>query len=208
MDIYKEALRYMGYGRNEADEDILERLDECRKNLEKAVMPKSVTHITEIAIENDEIKAEGVVFKSKNLAKNLKGCKKAVLMATTLGQGADMVIRRFSKTDMPMAVISDALATAMIEEYCDSICEGLGKEGYNLRPRFSPGYGDFDISHQKDFMDILQCPKKIGLSVTDGLMLVPTKSVTAIIGISEGEEKCIAEGCEVCEKTDCPYRRD
>ncbi len=129
-------------------------------------------------------------------------------MAATLGQGADMVIRRFSKMDMPMAVISDALATAMIEEYCDSICADMKEKGFNLRPRFSPGYGDFDISHQKDFMDILQCPKKIGLTVTDGLMLAPSKSVTAIIGISEGEEKCIVEGCEVCEKTDCPYRRD
>ena len=207
MDIFKEALRYLGYGRNEADEEVNKKFNECYEALEKAVMPKSVVYECDIDVNNGIIKAGNVTVKSNNLSKNLMGCKRAVFMAATLGQGADMLIRRLSKTDMPMAVIADALATAMIEEYCDEICLNLKSKGYNLRPRFSPGYGDFDIIHQKDFINILDCYKKIGLAVTDGLMLAPSKSVTAIMGISDKDDKCTISGCEVCEKTDCSYRR-
>ncbi|MBE6008923.1 MAG: Vitamin B12 dependent methionine synthase activation subunit [Lachnospiraceae bacterium] len=208
MDVFKEALRYLGYGRSEADEEVNKKLYECYDALKKIIMPKSVIYECDAEMKNGVIKTGGIAIKSRNLSKNLAGCKRVIFMAATLGQGVDMLLRRFSKTDMPMAVIADALATAMIERYCDEICEDLKQKGYNLRPRFSPGYGDFDISHQKDFMNILDCHKKIGLTVTEGLMLVPSKSVTAIMGISDKDDRCIISGCEMCKKTDCPYRRD
>lgn len=207
MDIYKEALRYLGYGRNEADKDVSDRLKICFDVLSREASPKYVSEILDIEVKGDSVFVSNFVFKSKNLSKNLKGCKRAVVFAATLGTGADNVYRRLSKTDMPMAVIADALATAMIEEFCDKICLGFKEKGYNLRPRFSPGYGDFDLAHQKDFMNILMCGKKIGLTLTDSLMLTPSKSVTAIMGISDTKDECNLEGCEVCEKTDCPFRR-
>ena len=208
MDIFKEALRYLGYGRSEADEEVNKKLYECYDALKNVVMPKSIIYECDAEVGEGIIKAGNIVIESRNLSKNLAGCKRVIFMAATHGQGVDMLIRRFSKTDMPMAVIADAVATAMIEQYCDEICEGHKQKGYNLRPRFSPGYGDFDIAHQKDFMNILDCRKKIGLTVTDGMMLVPSKSVTAVMGISDKDDECAILGCEACEKTDCPYRRD
>lgn len=207
MDIYKGALRYLGYGRNEADEDVSQRLKKCFDILSKETSPKYVSEILDIDIKDDSVFVSNLIFKSKNLSKNLNSCKKVIVFAATLGTGADNVIRRLSKTDMPMAVIADALATAMIEEVCDKICLSFKEKGYNLRPRFSPGYGDFDLAHQKDFMNILMCGKKIGLTLTDSLMLTPSKSVTAIMGISDTKDECNLEGCEVCEKTDCHFRR-
>lgn len=208
MDVFKEALRYMGYGKNEPDLIVRESLEKAYEILKKQSTPKSVSNIFDIEVHNSEVRFEGHVIESRNLSKNLRGCGRAVFFAATLGAGADMAIRRFSKTDMPLAVIADAVATAMIEEYCDEICLSFKEQGYHLRPRFSPGYGDFDIKHQKDFMNILMFHKKIGLTVTDSLMLAPSKSVTAIMGIGDKEDNCILEGCEVCTKTDCPYRRD
>ncbi|MBQ2752897.1 MAG: Vitamin B12 dependent methionine synthase activation subunit [Firmicutes bacterium] len=208
MDIFKEALRYLGYGKSEAEEEVNKKLYECYDALKNVVMPKSIIYECDAEVGEGIIKAGNIVIESRNLSKNLAGCKRVIFMAATLGQGADMLIRRFSKIDMPMAVIADAVATAMIEQYCDEICEGHKQKGYNLRPRFSPGYGDFDIAHQKGFMNILDCSKKIGLTVTDGMMLAPSKSVTAIMGISDKDDECAISGCEACEKTDCPYRRD
>jgi len=109
------------------------------------------------------------------------------------------------------AVILQACAAAVIEEYCDevqqSIAEEYAKEGLFLRPRFSPVYGDFSITHQKAIVAILQCGKKIGIHLTKNYMLVPTKSVTAVIGISNQTIKCHKKGSEECAKTDCNFRR-
>ena len=49
-------------------------------------------------------------------------------------------------------------------------------------------------------MRMLDCAKKIGLTMTDSYMMSPTKSVTAIIGISTEKERCPISGCEACGK--------
>ena len=79
--------------------------------------------------------------------------------------------------------------------------------GLYLRPRFSPGYGDFSILHQKELLQMLEAPKKIGLTLTEGYMLTPTKSVTALLGMSKDAKECDIKGCEACTKEDCIYRR-
>ena len=69
----------------------------------------------------------------------------------------------------------------------------MKKEGYYIRPRFSPGYGDFDIAHQDMILRMLDTAKKIGLTLTGGNMLTPSKSVTAVIGLSETEIPAISK---------------
>lgn len=208
MDVFSETMRYLGWGRQKTDTDTEIKVRECIDIIKNASSPKNVFLIEDISVSDGIILSPGLKIKSKNLSKNLMGCKKAVFMAATLGAGADAAIRRLTKTDMPMAVMADAAATALIEAYCDEICAGFKERGYNLRPRFSPGYGDFDISYQRDFMNILQCAKKIGLTVTEGLMLAPSKSVTAVMGIGGKGEHCEPGGCEVCGNKNCLYRRD
>ena len=101
---------------------------------------------------------------------------------------------------------------ALLEEYLDECQEELRLEqeaqGLYLRPRFSPGYGDFSVLHQGEILRMLDAPKRIGLSVTDGNMLTPTKSVTAVIGVGRTQLSCHVKGCENCGKSDCAYRRD
>ena len=63
---------------------------------------------------------------------------------------------------------------------CRELAENDSKS--NFRPRFSPGYGDFPLTAQRDIFAILDCPKRIGLSLNQSLLLSPTKSVTAVIG--------------------------
>ena len=82
----------------------------------------------------------------------------------------------------------------------------LAAKGRGLRPRFSPGYGDFSIEHQRDIARVLDTARRIGLTVTDSLMLAPMKSVTAVIGVAE-TEGCTEAGCGNCGKKDCEFRR-
>lgn len=105
-------------------------------------------------------------------------------------------------------MVLQAVSVEAIEEYCDACEEEIlaalssGGEGpYYLRPRFSPGYGDLPLEFQREFLQILETPKKIGVTLTDSLLMMPSKSVTAIIGISREDSHCIRQGCESCAHT-------
>ena len=103
--------------------------------------------------------------------------------------------------------ISEETRRELETELRESIRAELEEEHLYLRPRFSPGYGDFDICYQEPIVRMLNCAKTIGLTLTDSFMMTPTKSVTAVIGISTQKERCPISGCEVCTKKDCEYRR-
>ena len=207
-----EAIRYMGYHGAQPEDTVLESLTRCGAALQQAVEPKSIYRIFPLlALDEDTLSIADIQIHSRNLARNLQGCREVCLMAATLGLGPDRLITRASAVRMSDAVIYQAAAAAMIETYCDEVNENIRQEaavrGMYCRPRFSPGYGDFPITHQRDFSRLLDTPRKIGLTVTESCLLAPIKSVTAVIGLSDTPQPCHRKGCEECGKTDCAYRR-
>ena len=208
----KEAVRYLGYGRHAVDEKTGELVRDSFRELDEIAKGRLIYRSFGLEVLDDSRVSLGELeIISKVLAKNMRGCERAVMLGATLGIEVDMLLRRYSFTDMSKAVVLQACAAAVLEEYVDGwqreYEEEAGREGYYFRPRFSPGYGDFDIFHQKDFIRLLDSAKKIGLTMTDGYMLTPAKSVTAVIGMSKEKVPCHRKGCEECRKTDCLYRR-
>lgn len=208
----KEAVRYLGYGRHAVDDLTLALVESSFEELDRVAKGRIVYRIFELEVSGDErIKIGELEVASKNLAKNVRGCSQGVLLCATLGIEVDMLMKRYSLTQMSRTVVLQACAAAVLEEYLDDwqkdFAQKMKVQGYYLRPRFSPGYGDFNILHQRDILRMLDSAKKIGLTMTDSSMLVPTKSVTAVIGLSEENVPCHIKGCEVCEKVDCIYRR-
>ena len=126
---------------------------------------------------------------SKKLKINLGGCHSAIVFAATLGIELDRMIARYSHTSPAKALILQAIGAERIEALCNSFCRDLAEEkmlvGEKLRPRFSPGYGDLSLDIQQDIFRALDCPKRIGLTLCDSMMMSPSKSVTAIVGISD-----------------------
>ena len=212
MDIRtKEAVRYLGYGRHAIDEQTLELIQNSFQELEQVADARFVYRIFEIIEQNEnQLMLGGFRIQSKNLCKNLKDCKQAVVFCATLGLSVDLLIKRYSVSDMSRTVVLQACAAAFLEEYCDNMQKQIAdvlKKGLYLRPRFSPGYGDFSVLHQKELLQMAEAPKQIGLAMTDGYMLTPSKSITAVIGISSEAGDCTVKGCEMCTKEDCIYRR-
>lgn len=208
----KEAVRYLGYGNCAVDDKTLQMIEASFKGLESIAEKKSIYRIFEVkGIGENTFSIGKMVIQSKNLQTNLKDCKEVVLFGATLGSEVDRQIRKLELIDMSKAVVWQACAATYLEEYCDEIQVQIEKkmnaEGKYIRPRFSPGYGDFSILHQKDLLTMLETPKQIGLAMTDGYMLTPTKSVTAVMGISKTKERCHKKGCEACDREDCTYRR-
>ncbi|MEZ3469601.1 MAG: Vitamin B12 dependent methionine synthase activation subunit [Schaedlerella sp.] len=211
--LMREAVRYLGYGKHAVDDQTLGLIADSFGSLRTLSSRKSVYRIFDLEQEDGETVWFGsLTVKSKSLGKNLRGCDKIVLFGATLGIGVDQLLSRTSKTDMAKTVVLQACAAALLEEYCDEcqerIRQEMESEGRYLRPRFSPGYGDFPIECQRDMVRMLDCAKSIGLTLTESCMMAPSKSVTAVIGAGRAAVRCHRQGCESCEKLDCIYRRD
>lgn len=209
----REAIRYLGYGKHAVDDKTLALINNSFAELEQVAVKRIIYRIFDVSLRRKaELKIGALEIESKALHKNMAGCEQAIILGATLGIEVDMLMKRYSLTDMSKVIVLQACAAAMLEEYLDDwqkgIRQALLKEDKYLRPRFSPGYGDFSIEHQDMILRMLDTAKIIGLTMTESYMLTPTKSVTAVAGISGTEENCHKHGCEVCEKTDCTYRRN
>ena len=209
----REVLRYLGYKGSEPDAEILRTIADCARELEESATPHHILQAVELSRPNaDTLEFAGMIVHSRDLFQHLSGCEEAVLFAATLGAPVDLRLERCAKVSMSRAVVMQACAASLIESYCDECQESIAQEaasrGLYLRPRYSPGYGDFDISYQREFLTVLDCPKRIGLTMTDSFMLAPSKSVTAVIGLTAEAQSCHIAKCMTCKAKSCPFRKD
>lgn len=209
-----EIYRYLGIkGSQEPDPMTRELVEDCLGELEKSVNCRSFCRSFPLSILPDsELDFTCFKVRSKALSRNLKDCHEVILFAATLGAGVDLLLRRYNRISMSRAVVMQACAAARIEKYCNEINDKLkaraADEGLYLRPRFSPGYGDLPISCQPDFCRVLEAEKTVGITLTESFLMIPSKSVTAVIGVSHKRAGCVMEGCEACSNKNCLYRRD
>ncbi len=212
MDIdYRETLRYLGYKNQAADAAVLALVSQCWEELDRTVSPRSFWREYPLTVAGDEIDAWIFQTRSSALGRNLKGCEQILVFAASLGAGVDLLIQRYEKLQMSKAVVMQAAAAAYLEKYCDRVNEELRQrfeaDGWYLRPRFSPGYGDFSLKCQTAIVAALEAGKRVGITLTDSLLMAPSKSVTAVIGVGRTPLACEVKGCEACGKTDCAFRR-
>ena len=212
----REIYRYLGYRGQIPDETICQMIEEVLQELLRVVKPRNLYQSYECEIHDSEIRLwneaqdGAVVFYSKKLADNLAQCDKVMLLAATLGIEADKLLQRYEIMNMAKASAAQACGAACMEAYCNLVQEQIREQeladGFYLRPRFSPGYGDLALEAQKVIFDCLQCSKRLGLTLTDSLLMYPTKSVTAFIGITKNKQGCHIARCSSCENTGCEFR--
>ena len=203
-----QILRYAGITGEEIPENVTELIKKCIPDYERNAEYKACFLEVPVHIENETVSFDCFEIISHNLSTLLLGCDKAILVAATLGVKTDMLIKRAEVTSKAEALILNSIAIAGIEQYM-AVLNGYFKNlynGYELRPRYSPGYGDVALEYQKVLLDTLDTKRKIGVALSDSLLMTPQKSVSAIIGL--GKEGCIHldRDCELCNKKDCEYR--
>ena len=97
----KEAIRYLGYGRHAVDEQTLALIDVSFGELDQTTQAKSVYRIFDCKVTGeDQVTIGKMNIKSRSLGKNLRGCKEAVVFGATLGTSVDILMKRYSLTDM------------------------------------------------------------------------------------------------------------
>ncbi len=121
---------------------------------------------------------------SKNLCNVLRGCKMAIVLAVTTGISVDRLLNKFSVTSASKRFITDAVASAAAESFCDYMDDMLRKNPEKLH-RFSPGYGDLALETQTQLLGMLNASKNIGITINKSLLMTPVKSITAIMGVCD-----------------------
>ena len=187
----QEVYRYLGYrGGARPDEETAKRIDGCIAQIAAAAEPRKAVKRMPLTIcpgEEDTLLFGGMRVKSRNLSHHLAGCTEIVVFAATVGIGVDRLIKRASISGMADAAILQAAGAAAVEAVCDQIeeetCNTAAVDGLKARRRFSPGYGDFALNHQPEVLSMVNAAKLTGITLTDGYLMVPSKSVTAVIGL-------------------------
>ena len=207
----KEALRYMGV-KGAPDPSVLALAKQAEEEVNAHAKVRSVFKKVEIKADESagyvEIVGAGVRWEGKNLPRHLSGCESAYLIAATLGFEMEKRVNYLMSTRPALGVATDAMCTSALECALDELCLQLEKQcGKKLKTRFSCGYGDFPLAAQKDMVKLLDTGRKIGVFLSESLMLAPQKSVTAVVGISDESENNL-RGCGDCGKKDCAFRKE
>lgn len=221
MDLFKlainkeEVLRYLGYKGQNINDNIMEIIEECRKEIKKIITPRVIYRYNTIDIKEYgvEVLNTNLILTGNDIKNHLKNSRECVLMAVTLGNDIEKKTRLYEKTNLTKALILDACATTAVEEVCDSIEETVKEyvkvKGMDITFRYSPGYGDLPLDIQNSFLRALDAQKLIGLTVSENNLLFPRKSVTAIIGIVNKDIKNKKKSCKECSNYEyCNFRRE
>lgn len=208
-----EVLRYLGYKGQDINVKLENLIDKSIKKCYEISNPRYCYKIFTCSKEETGILLDGTntTLKGNSISKYLLKAEKAAVMAATLGVSFDSGVRIQEQVSMTEALILDACGTAYIESLCDAVEEEIihiaVSESYVTSYRYSPGYGDFPLEQQPEILSLLEANRKIGLTCTRELIMLPRKSVTAVIGFSL--ENQAGDPCENCNiNQTCNFRKE
>ena len=159
-----------------------DRLMENIPDLMERVSPKFCAVRCDVEYVSDgTLRIGGIEIKSRDIIKNLGGAREAYLFAATLGAEVDRFLIRLGMLSGANRFVVDGYASALVESLCDFAEAEIFGDAPRCK-RFSPGYGDLPLDIQGELLSALSAENLLGITLTDKKMMVPTKSVTAIIG--------------------------
>lgn len=209
-----EVLKYLGFKGGEVDEFTQNAINEMTELIFKKADVKYTYKVFEIEKEPQyRLKNSVFALEGNDIKELLNECNVCVLMAATIGGSIDAEIRRMQIKDMAKAVVLDSCASSAIENVCDNV-QKLIEQSEEFKSmystdRFSPGYGDMPLECQKNLCAVLDTQKKAGIALSRSGLMIPVKSVTAIIGFSHKPQKKRKRGCEHCRMfKNCAYRKE
>ena len=213
----KETRRYAGLMKAK-DFDESKIADACQ-DARLLATPRGIWQVFDYDCQTQEIKANPpCIIEGSQIGAHLAGCDKVILLAATVGDAIEeTVTKKFADGEYSASVLLDAAATTAVEQIANSMEKAIkpkaAAKGYGMRWRFSPGYGDWPIEQQPELIRLSRAAD-IGISLSSSMMLVPRKSITAIIGLYKEDKSNPdaaisphAKGCAACGKLDCPARK-
>ncbi len=204
-----EVLRYLGYSGQELAPELDARIDEVVGRCLRVARPRGVTRVFEVAERCERegtpvLKLAGTTLElaGSSIAEHLDGAVAVGVLAVTAGLTVDAELRRLSLTDRVAEVILDAAGSALVECAADAAEESItvqaGARGLYAGSRFSPGYGDLPLDTQPVLLSTLDAGRLLGITLSSSLLMSPTKSVTAVVGLFEEPHAKGYARCDEC----------
>ena len=209
-----EILRYLGSRQNGLNPRIEELLERCMDETRRICQGKYIYRRFPVVFTDQgvEIPGTGICMTGKDIRDHLESCRDVYLLCATAGVELDKRIRRWMITEPDAGVVLDACGIQAVEQIADmaerEIEKAVQAEGKNITWRFSPGYGDMPLELQRDFIRVLDTYRKIGVSLSESFLMIPSKSVTAVIGVADTARDKRKNKCDHCNNRDnCSFRK-
>ena len=201
-----EMLRYGGH-KGEITPQLSHMADEIINKITPHLTPRYIQGRYRItAVENGIQLDTGLILQGEDIKKHLAGCDECYIICATVGTGADGFIRSMLALGSVWGLLADAAATRAVESLCDNVetqlRTSLKAENSYLTWRYSPGYGDFPFTQQPDILALLKADKTVGVTCNDSCMMIPAKSVTAVMGIAKTKPAEKTHSCDRCPNKD------
>lgn len=209
-----EVLRYLGYRGQALTEELDARIEAVTRRCMNIARPRATLASYAVAERSeDAVTLVGCTLRltGHDIVEHLADAHEVVLLATTLGAGVDRELQRLALTNTLEQVIFDAVATALVERATDAAeararAYAAGQQAYTSW-RFSPGYGDLPLSCQPALLAALDATRQLGITLTPSQLMLPTKSVTALVGIHPKPQAGLESSCSICSLADfCTIR--
>lgn len=207
----REVLHFLGWRGTPVDAPLLAQIRDLCDLAVREVRPRMAERRLPLAPDGS-LAGTSMTPKGNDVRAMLAPCREAVLLAVTLGAESERLLLRMQAKDAAQALVLDAVLSAAIEAVLDAREEAMRREltaqGRYLTDRFSPGYGDMPLAQTREICEVLGAQRAIGLTVSAGGVMIPRKSVTAILGISDVPVARRPAGCEGCAAREtCALRR-
>lgn len=185
----EEVLRYLGYQGTELPVHTERLIESCMLETLNLVRPSYLYRNYPIRETKAGIQVEGTTLclTGKDIRTHLKNCQEVYLICATIGTFVDKNIRLKMVMEPAAGVVLDSCGSVAVEQVMEAAEQEIEREvrenGNYITWRFSPGYGDLPLSLQQELTEVLDTYRKLGVSVSEDMLLAPSKSVTAIIGV-------------------------
>lgn len=216
-----EVLRYLGYAGQELKPDLAERIERVICQVEETLLPSGVRQAFPVdATGTDEdglpcVRLAGttVELRGRDAYRHLRGACCCMLLVCTLGMASERALRLLGSQRPLESAVYDAACSAYVEAALDQMDAAVSDDAQKLRLsrnwRFSAGYGDCPLEAQDSIVATCNAGRLLGVTVTPAHLLLPSKSVTAFVGLFEGEPASANDrpGCSTCRlQGSCAFR--
>ncbi len=205
-----EVLRYMGYSGQPMTPELDARIDGVVERCLGIACPMASWDVFDVAGREPladgrpavQLSGTSLQLIGKSMEKHMAGASSVAVMAVTVGMGVERELRRLSLTDPVEQVIFDAAGTTAVERAADaceaSVVAWARERGLYTNFRFSPGYGDMPLETQPVLLATIDAQRRLGITLSKSLLMTPTKSVTAVIGLFEEPQPSSHASCKDC----------
>ena len=207
-------LELLGYDADNVPEPVLETIIFLLDRIPEKISLQSgykIFNPRKVKLNGDSFFIDNRLFScGKIIYSSLRNSETIAFLISSLGEEVELWSKHFmDNNEMLKGYLIDKIASELVEQLADKtelmLEDELKEIELEATNRYSPGYCGWSVADQQNLFSLLP-PKFCGVSVNDNSMMIPIKSVSAVIGVGKNVEKKNYE-CSICEIDFC-YKRE